>query len=65
MDRDAVVETAVAFVGAGTLAAIVLWIGSAYTDGSLTADGGLALVAAIAFFIILMSAIGFGLSRRY
>ncbi len=65
MDRDAVVEAAVAFAGVGTLAAIVLWIGSTYTDGSLTADGGLALVAAIAFFIVLMSVIGFGLSRRY
>lgn len=65
MDRDAVVEAVVAFAGAGTLAAIIIWIGSAYTDGSLTDEGGLALVAAIAFFIVLMSAIGIGLSRRY
>lgn len=65
MDREAAVEAAVAFVGVGTLAAIVVWIGSTYTDDALTADGGLALVGAIAFFIVFMSAIGLGLSRRY
>lgn len=65
MDRDAVVEAAVALVGVGTLAAIIIWIGTAYTDGTLTAEGGLALVAAIAFFIVFMSALGLGLSRRY
>lgn len=65
MDRDAVVEAVVAFVGVGTLAAIVIWIGTTYTDGSLTDEGGVALVAAIAFFIVFMSAIGIGLSRRY
>ena len=65
MDRDAVVEAAVALVGVGTLAAIILWIGNAYTDGSLTGEGGIALVAAIAFFIVFMSALGLGLSRRH
>jgi hypothetical protein len=65
MDRDAVVEAAVALLGVGTLAAIILWIGSTYSDGTLTETGGLALVAAIALFIVAMSAIGLGLSRRY
>mgnify|MGYP005844538781 CR=1 FL=1 len=65
MDRDAVVEAAVAFLGVGTLAAIIVWIGTAHVDGSLTEDGGLALVGAIAFFIVFMSVIGLGLSRRY
>jgi hypothetical protein len=65
MDRDAVVEALVALVGVGMLAAIITWIGSAYTDGALTSEGGLALVGAIAFFIVFMSVIGIGLSRRY
>lgn len=65
MDRDAVVEAAVAFVGAGTLAGLIIWVGTAYTDGVLTEDGGLALVGAIAFFIVFMSLLGVGLSRRY
>lgn len=65
MDRDAAVEAVLALLGAGTLATIIIWIGSTYTNGSLTGDGGLALVGAIAFFIVFMSAIGVGLSRRY
>ena len=65
MDRDAVVEAAVALIGVGMLASIIIWIGTTYTDGTLTGDGGLALVGAIAFFIVFMSAIGLGLSRRY
>ncbi len=65
MDRDAVVEAMVALVGVGTLAVIIIWIGASYTDGSLTDEGGVALVAAIAFFIVFMSVIGIGLSRRY
>lgn len=65
MDRDAVVEAALALVGVGSLAVIVLLIGATYTDGTLTGDGGIALIGAIAFFIVFMSAIGLGLSRRY
>ncbi len=65
MDRDAVVEAAVAFVGVGTLAAIILGVGLTYGDSQLSGDGGLALVGAVAFFIVLMSVIGIGLSRRY
>jgi hypothetical protein len=65
MDRDAVIEAAVAFVGVATLAVIVIWVGLTYNDGGLSPDGGTALVGAIAFFVIFMSAIGVGLSRRY
>jgi hypothetical protein len=65
MDRDAVVEAVVALAGVGTLAAIVMWIGATYTNGTLTGDGGIALIGAITLFIVLMSAIGIGLSRRY
>ena len=65
MDRDAAVEAVVALGGVATLAVIMMWIGSTYRNDSLTADGGLALVGAIAFFIVFMSIIGVGLSRRY
>lgn len=65
MDRDAAVEAIVAFVGVGGLAALIIAVGLTYGDRQLTGDGGLALVAAIAFFIVLMSGIGIGLSRRY
>lgn len=65
MDRDTVVEISVALVGVGTLAGIILLIGSIYGQDGLTEQGGLALVGAIAFFIVFMSAIGLVLSRRY
>ena len=65
MDRDAVVEAVVALVGVGTLAAAIVGIGLTYGGDGLSADGGTALVGAIAFFLVLMSAIGVGLSRRY
>ncbi|WP_254839345.1 DUF7472 family protein [Natronomonas marina] len=65
MDRDAAVEAAVAFVGVGTLAAIIIGIGLTYNDSGLSADGGLALVGAVGFFIVFMSLIGLGLSRRH
>lgn len=65
MDRDAAVEAAVAFVGVGTLAAIIIGVGLTFGDGGMSANGGLALVAAIGFFIVFMSGIGVGLSRRY
>lgn len=65
MDRDAAVEAVVAFVGVATLAAVIILIGSLYNEDGLTSEGGLALVGAIAFFIVFMSSIGLGLSRRY
>jgi len=65
MDRDAAVEAAVAFVGVGTLAAIIIGVGSVYGGGGLSPDGGLALVGGVAFFLVFMSVLGIGLSRRY
>ncbi|QLD85880.1 hypothetical protein HWV23_09130 [Natronomonas halophila] len=65
MDRDAAVEAVVAFAGVALLAGVIMWIGTAYTSDGLTANGGIALVAAIGFFIVFMSVVGLGLSRRY
>lgn len=65
MDRDAVVEAAVAFVGVATLAGLIVTIGSVYYDDGLSSDGGLALVGAVAFFVVFMSVIGLFLARRY
>jgi hypothetical protein len=65
MDRDAAVEAVVALFGVTTLAVIVIWIGSEFADSGLGSDGGVALVGAITFFIVFMSVLGLGLSRRY
>ena len=55
MDRDAAVEAVVAFVGVGMI----------YGNSGLSGDGGLALVGAVAVFVVMMSGIGIGLSRRH
>lgn len=65
MDREAAIEAVVAFAGVGVLAAAIIWVGTTYGDGVIGPEGGLALVAAIAGFILLMSVIGLFLSRRY
>lgn len=67
MDRDVVVETAVAVAGVAALAAAVVLIGAAYASsgGTLDERGGQALVAAIAGFIVVMSVVGVALSRRH
>ncbi|WP_251342262.1 DUF7472 family protein [Haloplanus halophilus] len=38
--------------------ALVLGIGTTYNDGGLGSTGGLALVASIAVFILVMAAVG-------
>jgi len=63
MDREAAVEAAIAIGGVAVMAASVILIGTVYGAG-LGPDGGLALVGAIGFFILLMSVIGVVLSLR-
>lgn len=65
MDRDAVVEVIIALLGVAVLAGSIIYIGSAYGNGTITPEGGIMLVGAIGFFIVLMSIIGIFLSRRY
>lgn len=65
MDRDAVVEVIIALFGVAVLAASIVYIGSTYGNGNITPEGGIMLVGAVAFFIVLMSIIGVFLSRRY
>jgi len=42
---------------------LVLWIGVSFNDGGLSSAGGLALVAGIVAFILLMAGVGVWLSR--
>ncbi|MES3518187.1 MAG: hypothetical protein PPP58_11030 [Natronomonas sp.] len=64
MDREAAVEAAIAIGGVVVMVAVVVWIGTAYGADGLGPDGGLALVGAVGFFILLMSGIGIALSFR-
>lgn len=65
MDRDTVVEVIIALFGVAVLAGSIIYIGGTYGNGNITSEGGIMLVGAIAFFIVLMSIIGVFLSRRY
>jgi peptidoglycan/LPS O-acetylase OafA/YrhL len=42
--------------------ALIVGIGTTYNDGGLGSTGGLALVASIAVFILVMAVVGFLLS---
>jgi hypothetical protein len=42
---------------------LVLWIGVSFNDGGLSSTGGLALVAGIVAFILLMAGVGVWLAR--
>lgn len=62
VDRDTVVEIVVS-VGAVTLfVAVIVAIGDAYNRGGLSTDGGMALVGAIAGFVVVMSVLGLALA---
>jgi hypothetical protein len=65
IERRTVVE---AGIGSG---AVVLFIAGVYgaslaysTNGGLTAQGGLAIVAAVAAFVVVLSLAGYWLSRQ-
>jgi hypothetical protein len=65
LDRETVTQ-----VGLSTVAVLLFVAGSAYvstmygTNGSLSAEGGVAIVATIAGFILLMLVAGLWLERR-
>lgn len=59
IERDRVIEI-VAAIGAVTAMIVAMtWVGSQYaTDGSLTEEGGMMLVASVLFFVVLMAVVG-------
>lgn len=61
-DRETVVEIVVSVVAVGLFVAVILAIGETYNQGGLSTDGGMALVGAIAAFVVLMSLVGVGLA---
>ena len=62
VDRDTVVEIAVSVGAVGLFVAVIVAIGSAYNQGGLSTDGGMALVGAITGFVVVMSLLGLGLA---
>lgn len=62
VDRETVVEIVVSVGAVGLFVAAILAIGEIYNQGGLSTDGGMALVGAIAAFVVLMTLVGVGLA---
>ena len=64
MERETVLEIAVSVGAVGVFVAIIVGIGVTYGGRGLSSQGGVALLAAIAGFVLLMTGVGFFLARR-
>ncbi len=62
VDRETVVEIVVSAGAVGLFVAVLIGIGGAYNQGGLSASGGMALVGAIAGFVVVMILVGVGLA---
>lgn len=63
-ERETVVEIAVSVVSVGLFIAVIVGIGSTYNSDGLTNQGALALIGAIAGFVVLMSLVAYFLAGR-
>lgn len=65
MEREDVVEIAIALGSVGLFIAALAVVGIVYgTDGTIKATGALPLLGAITFFIVVMGAAGFWLAEQ-
>jgi hypothetical protein len=63
LDREATREIVVSVVAVAVLVAVIVGIGVAYGGAALSPTGGLALVGALALFVVLMAVVGVVLAR--
>ncbi|ADJ13802.1 DUF7472 family protein [Halalkalicoccus jeotgali] len=63
VDRETVAEIVVSVGSVGLFVAVLVGIGTTYSQDGLSADGGVALVGAITAFVVLMTLVGFGLAH--
>ncbi|WP_254542984.1 DUF7472 family protein [Halomarina pelagica] len=65
LEREALVEIVVSVAAVGLFIAVIVGIGVTYNGATgLSNEGALALVGSIAGFVIVMSLLGYALSRR-
>ncbi|MFB6218497.1 MAG: hypothetical protein ABEH77_04845 [Halobacteriaceae archaeon] len=65
VDREVLVESATAAAGALVFIAFVVGVGTAFGGSSLSETGATWMVAGIALFVVVMSALGWLLSTRF
>lgn len=64
MDRETIVEAAVSTVAVLVFVAAVVVVGTTYGNDDLSSSGGLAIVATIVGFVLVMLVVGILLDRR-
>ncbi|MFC7155918.1 hypothetical protein ACFQPA_10675 [Halomarina halobia] len=65
LEREALVEIVVSVAAVGLFIAVIVGIGVTYNGSTgLSNEGAFALVGSIAGFVIVMSLLGYALSRR-
>lgn len=62
LERERILEILVAVPGVLAFIGVLVYLGSEFNDESLSQEGGLMLVAAIAGFVLVMSIVGIGLA---
>jgi hypothetical protein len=65
VDKETRREILVGVGSVGLFVAVLLWVGATYGDGGLTQTGALAIVAAIVFFVLLMTGVGYWMAQQY
>ncbi|MFC4550325.1 MULTISPECIES: DUF7472 family protein [Halorussus] len=65
MDHETRREIAVSTAAVGVFVALLMGVGVTYGNGGLTETGALAVVGVIVLFVLLMTGIGFWMSRQY
>lgn len=64
IERETLVEIAVSTVAVVLFVGALVAVGTTYGSSQLSSEGGIALVAAILGFVVLMSVVGVFLDRR-
>lgn len=64
VDREMMIEIAVAVVAVGAFIIALVLIGIQFNEHGLSDQGGLAIIGAIVAFIFLMTGVGYWLSSR-
>jgi hypothetical protein len=63
LDEGMVRKIAISVGAVGVFVALVVGIGASFNDGGLGSTGGLALVAAMVLFVVVMAGVGLFLAR--
>ncbi|WP_115863139.1 DUF7472 family protein [Halorussus litoreus] len=65
IDQDTLREIVVGVGSVGLFVGLLYWVGTTYGNGGLSETGALAVVGMIVAFVLLMTGVGFWMSRQY